>query len=134
MITKGLLVGAHFNPPAKWILAVLPSGTPLELAPEPDNPYDPEAVKVLVWPARIPSSHYEQLEESLAGTGFTVDGLLVEGPITLGHLAREGGKPLQGKPWASNREISKHMAQGNWTCRLAFSGDGDHLVVVETQE
>jgi hypothetical protein len=40
------LVGAHFRPPAKALLAVLPTGHPLFLRPEPTNEYDSNAVQV----------------------------------------------------------------------------------------
>ena len=42
------IVGMHFRPPAKAIIAVLPMECPLVLVPEPSNPYDPNAIAVFV--------------------------------------------------------------------------------------
>lgn len=42
------IVGMHFRPPAKAIIAVLVEGAPLRLVPEPENPYDENAVRVEV--------------------------------------------------------------------------------------
>jgi hypothetical protein len=57
------LVGMHFRPPAKAILSVLPSNCPLYVVPEPDNPYDANALQVFVRSADIPESQHSELSE-----------------------------------------------------------------------
>ena len=42
------IVGTHFHPPAKLLLTKLPVGTPLILSPTPDNPYDSNAIEILL--------------------------------------------------------------------------------------
>ena len=42
------IVGQRFRPPASELLNMLPGGHAIELLPEPDNPYDPNAVKVMI--------------------------------------------------------------------------------------
>lgn len=42
------IVGLSFHAPAAEILGVTPTGTPLKLDPEPSNPHDPNAIKVLI--------------------------------------------------------------------------------------
>ncbi len=64
----GLLVGMHFRPPAKEVLAALPAGTTLWLQREPDNPYDENAVKVLL-PGFGPEGEHADLRAGLEATG-----------------------------------------------------------------
>ena len=71
------LVGSHFRPPAKALIAALPSNHPLELRPEPTNPYDANAVAVWLDASTIPD---EILQDELAYTlppmGQDVESLL----------------------------------------------------------
>lgn len=53
--------GMHFRPPAKSILAALPANHPILLQPEPDNPYDQNAIKVLVDLDELPESSHAAL-------------------------------------------------------------------------
>lgn len=50
------IVGANFHPPATQILKLLPLNTPLVLYPEPDNPYDPNAIAVYIAQKDVPES------------------------------------------------------------------------------
>ena len=93
-ILTSLLVGAHFRPPAKTLLAHLPSGCPLLLQPEPGNQYDPDALQVLVDPVVIPVGQHSQLSAELPLQGATLEQVLSAGPIHLGFVAKSGGKPL----------------------------------------
>lgn len=96
MTLLGLLTGARFRPPAELLLQHLPTGTEVELRPEPENPYDPEAVGVWVEPRQIPESEHQALAEELPGAGWTLPDLLSAEPIQLGYIATESGKPFQG--------------------------------------
>jgi len=90
-----LIVGSHFVPPAKILLENLPTKAPLELVAEPENPYDANAIVVLVNPSAIPASRHETLREILPTMGHDWDEILAEGrALSLGHIASSEGKPL----------------------------------------
>lgn len=88
------IVGSHFVPPAKALLLVLPAGTPLRLEAEPENPYDPNAIRVWVSPSAIPSDLYLELDLMLGGMGMTLEEVLEQEEFCLGHVAASGGAPL----------------------------------------
>lgn len=116
MTITSLLVGSHFRPPAKALLSALPSGLGLLLVPEPENPYDEDAIAVYLDPqtlAELPEANQELLAEALAGTGFDLPSVL-EGDESsaygscwkLGFVAKSGGKPLQGTDFAGNLDFA----------------------------
>jgi hypothetical protein len=126
-----MLVGSHFRPPAKQVLAVLPAGAELSLRPEPENPYDPDAIAVYGdVRSTVPIHQYEALEESLEGTGTALEDLLGEAPpLHLGYIARSGAPTAKGYP--GNLEVGAELARGGeaprtWT--LAFSPEGFPMV------
>lgn len=126
-----LIVGMHFRPPAKQVLAVLPSGAELLLVPEPENPYDPSALKVQVWPGQVPEGVRADLSECLEGTGFALEELLAaEEPFWLGYVAASGGKPLaKAGLIEGNKEFLELMAGSpKHKATLAFAPDGAPLV------
>lgn len=135
---QSLLVGAHFCPPAKQLLTALPAGTPLLLIPEPDNPYDENAVRVLLPLSSLPSTEDPLsggLDHALLGTGLSLDDLLAAGePIHLGYLPATGNKQLaqaqaQGLSLASNIEVLQALAaQPPWHALLRFAPDGSPMV------
>lgn len=94
------LVGSHFHPPAATLLAHLPSGFALALRAEPDNPYDPNAVQVVLRPSDLASDsrvNMERLDAELPNQGMTLEQLMSAGDaegVVLGHLAASGGRPL----------------------------------------
>lgn len=129
-----LLVGAHFHVPAKVLLEHLPTGTPLLLVPEPDNPYDESGLAVGVWlsPGEIPSSQHEALRETLPRSGFDLDELLASGePLQLGHVAKTGGKPLSGTDYVGTEEWATGGTPLSGT--LQFDPQGRALVSAEAQ-
>jgi len=89
------LVGAHFRPPAKALLASLPAGHPLELRPEPENPYDPNAVAVWLDTKTLPSEAREELAETLEGTGFDLESIDEQRDFHVGYMAREAAAQHQ---------------------------------------
>lgn len=129
-----LLVGAHFRPPAKQVLECLPSGAGLILLPEPENPYDEFALKVLVWPGEIPEVMRGDLDAKLQGTGTDLGDLLAsEEPLWLGYVAASGGKPLAkaGMEGTGNREFLQLMAASpGHSAKLAFNAAGLPLVML----
>lgn len=133
-IFTSLLVGGHFRPPAKQVLSILSSGVELDLEPEPENPYDAGAIRVMLRPALIPESQESALDEALQGTGCDAQDMLHGPPLHLGYVAKTGGKPLVGTDFQGNVEIGEAMADASHRARLGFSGDGKPLVVVTIGE
>ena len=108
------IVGSHFRPPAKQLLTVLPLGCGLLLRPEPDNPYDENAVQVLVSiTSTFPISRWAELGQALDGTGFEPQDLVreekINGPLQLGYIPRSGTKTAKGGP--GNVEVLQVLAQ-----------------------
>ena len=89
-----LLVGMHFNPPAKIVLQALPSGAKVELRPEPTNPYDENAVEVWVFPDEFEEAVLKFNATELMGSGFDVDEIMRGDALRLGHIAASGKKPI----------------------------------------
>jgi hypothetical protein len=111
-----LIVGAHFRPPAKVVLEVLPLNTVLYGRAEPENPYDPNAVAVyLDNPLEAlravgpPDSFaWELFEGQLLNCGWSRDLLAKEESLQLGYLSRE-----QNKTFVSFRELYGASALSN---------------------
>jgi hypothetical protein len=107
------LVGNNFRLAGSLVLPVLPIDQELILDPEPENPYDPDAVKVCV---------------DMTGSEFSNAEV---GPIIhLGYLPRSGSRT--DTTGFGNREALAVMQSGpDWSARLTFSPSGDPLVLVE---
>lgn len=88
------IVGAHFRPPAKSILNVLPGGTALKLVPEPTNAYDPNACAVYVESANIPVSVHDDLAIAVEGQGYTLEEILEYPAWHLGYIPRTAAETL----------------------------------------
>ena len=90
------MVGMHFRPPAKQLVVLLSSGTDLVLVPEPENPYDRKAIKVMlpldVFEDFAKSKGVEVVNAFFEGTGYTVEDLLEAGDIHLGYVEDSAGK------------------------------------------
>lgn len=129
------IVGMHFRPPAKLLVQVLPAGTTLTLEPEPENPYDPLAIRVLVAASAIPESQYARLEAELPGMGLTIDEVLgAEAPWQLGYVcASTNVKQLAKCPGTvGNADVGALAARcEDFTATLAFDPSGWPLVIVE---
>lgn len=130
-----LLVGAHFRPPAKVLLAHLPAGCQLSLVPEPDNPYDPKAIRVLVSVAEVPEDEWPEMETDLASCGSSQEDLEASGEAWLGYVAATGGKPLAARPdLVGNSEVLEAMTQPDHQAWLQFGSQGEALVQVVVPE
>lgn len=129
------LVGMHFRPPAKAILQALPSDYPLELRPEPTNPYDENAVAVWFDAAKLSTAAKEELRQTLPGHGGDLDDLIEQRFWQLGYIAKDKAAIYQ-------RDIASILEGHNedaavsgegflWTgfpCKLQFSGEGKPIV------
>lgn len=129
------LVGAHFRPPAKWIIAALPARTPLTLQHEPSNPYDEKAIMVLVEAAqvlRLSGEARKFLISNCQGAGVDLESFLAENEnVHLGYLPDSDGKDCVKNGLPGNREV----AALRWplVAVLGFEADGKPLVRVREQ-
>lgn len=129
------LVGDHARQGAKTILAHLPSGTALHLDPEPDNPYDSQAVKVSICPTQdIPEGQLSALAEELPASGLELEWVMGQEEFQLGYIAASGGKPLQrerdatGLDLQGNSKALEAMSDPGYTARLGFGPAGKPIV------
>jgi hypothetical protein len=112
------IVGNQHRLAGSMVLPVLEVDQPLILEPEPDNPYDAEAVKVCV---------------DMTGSKYSSSNA-VEGPVIhLGYLPRSGTRT--DTTGFGNRQALRIMEGGpNWEAYLTFSPQGDPLVRIEVQD
>ena len=87
------IVGAHFRPPAKVILATIPVECPLLVRREKENPYDYNALQVLVASDAIADwedpALVEHLENLLAPVGSDVETLRSQAMWHLGYIPKD---------------------------------------------
>ena len=114
------IVGAAYRPPAPAILASLPAGTVLALRPEPANPYDPNAVMVVITTACLQdSADVEELAVRLGGFGMTPEDVFDapgEHEHHLGYVA---------KTFAAH--LAPMMGGQVWPAELMFDAAGRPL-------
>lgn len=131
-----LLVGTHFYVPGKNILPLLPSGTRVIFQPEPENPYDENAIKVLLQCGPLLGTSDEtdaELRNALLGTGWDLHDLLERSPIQLGHVGKTGGKPLEkaGIQCGNKEFLAAFSAEAPMQGTLTFDGQGRPLLKLE---
>ena len=127
-----LLVGAHFRPPAKSLLTFLASGQILRLEPEPENPYDENAIKVILDTQDLDFTklNYDSANEALASQGFTLDDILAEPSWHLGYVARDGNKDLVKVSAATGLTLVGNSAFSQVTeAKLTWGPSAEALIV-----
>lgn len=135
-----LIVGAHFRPPAKQVLAHLVSETELTLVEDNDNPYDAAAVRVMFDPILIPDTEYPALESELLEAGITLEQLMSGGSIHMGFVPAQDGKPLakarQSDPTILGNQQVREIMMGDqgYRCYLDFAADGSPKLTILTGE
>ncbi len=94
------IVGAHYRPPAKAILSILPVGQELELMSDPygentgTSHDDPNAIAVWVdGNAITTNTSLQEVEERLQSYGFNTDQIVSES-WHLGYIPREVAKDI----------------------------------------
>lgn len=118
------IVGAHFRPPAKAILASLPSGQELWLRPEPTNPYDENAVQVLLRTESIPNECWENLILQASGMGFDEAALRAEPLWHLGYIPKAVPK---GDSGSIEQNIANQQAIHRWYAAQSDLIDDDDI-------
>lgn len=141
------IVGAHFRPPAKALLACLPAGHPLYLRPQPDNEYDENAVQVLLRSTTIPTDEFlcDELETQLSGQGFSLEDVREADEWHLGFLpkAAKGNPALEEwqigvqkaihevcQPLTADDEDVVDSNNKIVACTLSFDSAGKPVVVI----
>lgn len=134
------LVGAHFRPPAKALLACLPAGHPLFLRPEPTNEYDSNAVQVVLRTTTIPQDEFlaDELETQLAGAGFDLETIKGEDEWHLGYLPRAAKGNAKLEEWNIGVQVAVHdqlraLPDGTFPCApasLSFDASGKPTVII----
>lgn len=135
MTITTLIVGMHFRPPAKALLANLPSGAELALVPERDNPYDELAIKVMVQPSEVPESRREQCDLDCSGQGYDFWELLAAGEaLQLGYVIASSNKVAKSEGLPGNAEVwqAKGEGWGGGPAKLGFDPQGRPQVIIQT--
>lgn len=122
------IVGSHFRPPAKGILAALPQGQTLYLRREPDNEYDPGAIGVYLRSADIPEAIHRDLESQTIGFGFDLAAVLASPEWHLGYIAAEANKKVGHLGTAMRQELPKDWSSEDLPVELAFDMTGSPAV------
>lgn len=142
MIRTYPLVGMHFRPPAKAIVAKAPMGLALRLVPDRANPYDENAVAVFTAAGALAGMTTAQLEamgQEATGMGYDSSGLIEgmdgkgEGVWQLGFLA---AKMPKGYPEGTrlNAELAGRIAPEGIAARLGFDAQGRAEVQVAEED
>jgi hypothetical protein len=99
------IVGMHFRPPAKVILAQLKGDCPLIIRPEPENPHDANALQVLVQTSSL-SDHadLENMALLLPNMGFSLEDVLAQEEWHLGYIPRVNAEEIA--PLFSGQTVS----------------------------
>ena len=91
------IVGAHYHPPAKAILAFLPVGQPLQLIPDFENEHTteefPNAIAVWIDGRGIKPPISDEAEANFQGYGFSSDEILGD-YWKLGFIPKEFAKDI----------------------------------------
>lgn len=117
------IVGSFFRPPAKAILEVLPSGSPLILRPEPDNPIDPNAIQVWVSRAtlaKLSAQALSKLGETAPLFGHELSDILATPEHHLGYIPRD-----------SAIAIAKILAGSESSGKLTFAANGGAQITTD---
>ena len=139
----GLLVGVHFHPPAKQLLDFIPGEAALLLEPEPENPYDPQAIKVLLPVKEIPEENFDAVKEILPSCGVDPEEFFEQENIVMGHVGASSGKPLLkaranwpelAQSLTGNAEFLEAMKDPGHSAKLGFAPTGDPLVILTISE
>jgi len=134
---KTLITGAFARLPGRQVLEVLPARASLLLVPEPENPYDSEAIRVEIDSAEIPHASHRELTDRLEGTGWSLADVLQNGEaIHLGYVAASNGKPLLRAGLAvGNREFNdaanRRQLTAPYSGKLCFAADGAPMVELQ---
>jgi hypothetical protein len=136
------IVGMHFRPPASLLLANCPLGTPLQLRFQPDNPYDPGAIQVLLDSRRSALVRDDDLDRLLGNKGTSWEEVMEQPEGFLFHVGFLAANPPKGfamQGYQLNKAIGEALSQDGGpymkphSCILqnALSGDPTAKITLE---
>ncbi len=123
-MTTYKIVGAHYRPPAKALIAGISQGTILTLRAEPTNPFDENAIQVLLKRENINESDHENLNSELSGFGKDIDDILSQPEWHLGYIPREIAKVL--------RESQIINLNTEYPCEFIINFSGIPMISLDT--
>lgn len=123
---RALVVGMHFRPPAKDVINMLAAGTPVVLMREPENEYDENAVKVVLFDFCEGGAHHD-LRKLILDSGQYGEELFTN-PLHLGYI--DSKKTGMAKLF-SEAMVSEGMEAVE--AKLEFSMDGKPQVMTELE-
>jgi hypothetical protein len=110
------IVGMHFRPPAKGLIKGIETDQTLYLRAEPANPFDPNAIQVILKTKDIPESSYENITNEVSGFGKDISDILSQPDWHLGYIRKEVAAILrQNQIVIPNQEVEAKFS-------LNFSG------------
>lgn len=116
-------VGMHFRPPAKALVNMVPSGTPITLRKEPTNHVDPNAIMVLLASASIPEDQFVEQSETLAGFGHNRDSILAEDTWHIAYI------PAKDASW-----LVRKLGDDDTPAELHFDHDAKPVVKLTVED
>lgn len=123
------IVGMHFRPPAKALMAALPSGAALRLVREPENPHDANAIQVFVEGSQVPEEMREECGFVCESMGFAAAD--VWGDVWhLGYIARQYAEDLAPRLRKMEEEKPLEDSALRHDATLAFAADGKPQAVL----
>jgi len=92
-LQRSLIVGAHFRPPAKGLLACLPAGSKLLARREASNAYDANAIQVIWLTSGLDASNgtalsHEDVQRAVEGFGSSAEEVFAQPEWHLGYVPR----------------------------------------------
>lgn len=140
------IVGAQFRPPAILLLRVLPTNHPLTLEAEPDNEYDPDAIRVLLSYPTLDIDN-EQIAQVLSNANLSnqsaIDDWVNKQVLHIGYVAKSSNPrscQIDNRPSIGNTEIHnalihtkavKPLTTWRYPASLTFSMSGQPLIEVK---
>ena len=123
------LVGINFRTGAGEMLSMVPPRCPVELRPNPANPYDANAIEVwLDWRKWISDENMETLRELLTFQGH--DLALFPSPYMVGHLAASTNRKAMSKEGVVGNVAVHAAGLAAGMGHLAWHMDGSRTVEV----
>lgn len=91
------IVGSWFRPPAGILVKSIPTGSPLILRPEPENPHDPNAIAILIPMSGIEISEKDMpaILKGIEKAGLTPEEFSALDYVHLGYIPKEEAEKLQ---------------------------------------
>lgn len=127
------VVGMHFRPPAKDVINLLAGDTELLLERQPDNEYDPKAVKVMLYGFTAEGQHKDLFmrfkNDALSSPTDNQEELdRLQDPLWLGFVSAKTGHAAQIADFMDENKAP------SWPAKLMFGMKGEPMIYIEMPE